>query len=322
LTSGFTLLERVVHVAPFGVRFRDAVTGAQVTDGLIVEAYSKAAALRRLRASDEVRGRKRAFANRSGVHVLINVPGLRRFELGEVDEDLWDESPVSAEPLIVEVEDTLRRYLPFSFETRLPFKGLFVWDENPLPLESPLAPQAPDGLPLFSAPARQTPAGMASIHAEMWDETTGGAAAYALLEARFKGLLLGRGMADEEGRIALIVPYPPPAKLPQASPLGASSQGSSAIPPLTEQEWMIDLTARYGPTSSPPHPAQKFPDIFTVLSQKRAVLWQDAERTEQLTTATLKFGRECFVRTDVESSPAMSPVEGAPRAALFITPAA
>lgn len=317
------MLERVTHVAPLGVRFHDSVTGSQISDGLIVEAYSKAAARGRRRAGDEIRGRKRAFANRSGVHVLLNVPGLRRFELGEVSEDLWEMSPPGSEPFIIEVEDTVRRYLPFSFETRLPFKGLFVWDDNPLPPESPLAPQMPDGLPLFSAPARRTPPGMASIRAELWDETTNEAAAYAVLEARFKGQLLGRGVADERGRIALIVPYPPPARLPQASPPSgpASASGSNAIPPLTEQEWMIDLAARYGPTASPPNLAQKFPDIFTVLSQKKAALWQDAERTQQLTTATLKFGRECFVRTEV-MSPVTSPIEGAPLAALFITPAA
>jgi hypothetical protein len=239
-----------------------------------------------------------------------------------VAEELWDESPPGAEPFIIEVEDTLRRYLPFSFETRLPFKGLFGWDENPLAPDSPLAPRMPDGLPLFSAPARRQPVGMAAIRAELWDETTDEAAAYAVLEASFKGQLLGRGVADEKGRIALIVPYPPPAKLPQASPLGGPASGSSAIPPLTEQEWLIDLTARYGPNASPPSTAQqKFPDIFIVLSQQQAVLWQDAERTQQLTTATLKFGRECFVRTEV-MSPVTSPVEGAPLAALFITPAA
>ncbi|HEY6190271.1 MAG TPA: hypothetical protein VIW80_21645 [Pyrinomonadaceae bacterium] len=321
MTSDFTLLERVTRVAPLGVRFHDAVTGTQVSDGLVVEAYSKAAASGRRRARDEVRGRRRAFANRSGVHVLMNVPGLLRFEMGEVAEELWEMSPPGAEPFIIEVEDTLRRYLPFSFETRLPFKGLFVWEENPLPPESPLAAQTPDGLPLFSAPARPTPVGMASIRAELWDETTNEPAAYAMLEARFKGQLLGRGVADENGRLLLIVPYPPPAKLPQASPLGGPTSGSGAIPPLTEQEWLIDLTARYGPNGSPPSPAQKFPDIFTVLSQRKAVLWQDAERTQQLTTAPLKFGRECFVRTEV-MSPVTSPVEGAPLAALFITPAA
>ena len=317
MTSDFKLLERIVHVAPFGVRFRDAVTGAQVADGLLVEAYSKAAASRRRRVEDEISGRRRAFINRSGVHVLMELPGLRRFENGEVEEDVREASPPGAGLFMIEVEDISRRYLPFSFETQLPFKGLFVWDENPLPFESPLAPEVPDGLPLFSAPTRSTPAGMAVIRAELWDETAGTPAAYALLEARFKGTLLGRGMADKVGRLALIFPYPPPAKLPQTSP----PSGSGSIPPLTQQEWAIELTARYGPLASPPVFEQKFPDLYTILSQQTARLWQDAARTEELTTAMLKFGRECFVRTEV-ASPLTSPLEGAPLAALFITPAA
>jgi hypothetical protein len=307
LTSSFKLLERVVHTAPFGVRFRDAVTGAAVTDGLLVEAYPKAAALSRVRA----------FANRSGTQVLLGVPGLRRFEMSEIEEDSWDESPPGAGLFRIEVTDIWGRYLPFSFEARLPFRGLFVWDENPLPPESPPAPQLSDGLPMFSATSRVPPAGMAAIRAEMWDEMTETVAAYALLEARFKGVLLGHGMADAEGRIALIFPYPPPARVPASSPPGSPPSGSGTIPPLTQQKWMIDLTARYGPIESPPVAAQKFPDLYTVLSQRTALLWQDAAMTEVLTTATLEFGRECFVQTEVAS-----PVEGAPRAALFITPAA
>lgn len=322
MTGGFKLLERVVHVAPLGVRFRDAITGAQVTDGLMVEAYPKAAALKRRRVEDEVFGRRRAFANRSGTQVLMSVPGLRRFETGEVEEDLWDEeSPPGTRRFVIEVTDTHGRYLPFSFEARLPAKGLFIWDENPLPPESPPVPQLSDGLPLFSAPARMPPAGMVAIRAEMWDETAEAPASYALLEARYKGVLLGRGMANEDGRVALIIPYPPPARMPHTSPPGSPPSSSGTIPPLTQQQWTIDLTARYGPTGSPPVFAQQFPDLYTVLNQKTAILWEDAARTEQLTTATLEFGRECFVQTEV-ASPITSPIERAPRAALFITPAA
>src|SRR5205085_8383331 len=187
------------------------------------------------------------------------------------------------------------------------------------PPESPPAPQLPDGLPLFSAPARLPPAGMTAIRAELWDETTKSPAAYALLEARFKGRLLGRGMADEEGRLALVIPYPPPTRLPRTSPPDSPPAAAGTIPPLTQQEWAIDLAARYGPVGSPPPFAPPFPDLLTVLSQKPATLWQDAAKTTPLTAATLSYGRECFVRTEA-ASPVISPVEGAPRAALFITP--
>jgi hypothetical protein len=322
LASGFRLLERVVHVAPLGVRFRDAVTGAQVRDGLSVEAYPKAEALRRRRPEDEVFGRRRAFANRSGVQVLTGVPGLSRFETGAVGEDSWgEESPPGARRYVIEVTDTRGRYLPFSFEARLPFKGLFVWEANPLAPESPPAPQLPDGLPLFSAPARVPPAGMAALRAELWDAEAEAPASYALLEARYKGGLLGRGVADALGRVALFVAYPPPARTPRTSPPDSPPSGAGAIPPLTKQKWTIELAARYAPAGSPPVAAQRFPDLYTVLNQKTATLWEDAARTQQLTAATLEFGRECFVRTEA-ASPPTSPVERAPRAALFITTAA
>lgn len=317
MTNGFQLLERVVHVAPFGVRFRDAVTGQQVTAGLSVEAYPLAAALGRARPEDEVFGRRRAFANRSGTQVLMGVPGLRGFELSFDDEEEWDASPPGAAQFVFEVEDKTRNYLPFSFEARLPYKGLFVWDENPLPPESP--PWPGDGVPLFSAPARVPPPGMAALRAELWDETARTPAAHAVLEARFKGSLLGRGVADEKGRVALIFPYPPPARLPQSSPPYSPPLGN--IPPLTQQQWSIDLAARYGPVSSPPLHQPRFPDLLTILSQGPATLWRDAAQTEPLTAVTLGYGRECFVRTEA-ASPVASPVEGAPRAALFVTPAA
>lgn len=319
MSNSFQLLERVVHVAPFGVRFRDAVTGLQVSEGLSVEAYPLEAALGRTRPEDEVFGRRRAFANRSGTQVLMGVPGLRSFELSDPGEDDWDASPPGASRFVFEVEDKMGRYLPFSFEARLPYRGLFVWDENPLPLESPLAPRPVDGVPLFSAPARVPPAGMAAVRAELWDEAAKSPAAHALLEASFKGLLLGRGVADDEGRVALIFPYPPPARLPQTSPPNSPPSGS--IPPLTQQEWAIDLAARYGPVSSPPPYKPRFPDLLAILSQGPATLWRDAAKTEPLTAATLGYGRECFVRTEA-ASPVTSPLEGAPRAALFVTPAA
>ena len=319
MTSSFQLLERVAHVAPFGVRFRDAVTGLQVSEGLSVEAYPLEAALGRARPEDEVRGRRRAFPNRSGTQVLMGVPGLRGFELSDPDEEDWVASPPGASRFVFEVEDRTGRYLPFSFEARLPYRGLFVWDENPLPLESPPAPPPSDGVPLFSAPARMPPAGMAVVRAELWDESAKSPAAHALLEARFKGRLLGRGVADEKGRVALIFPYPPPARLPQTSP--PDSPPSGGIPPLTQQEWAIDLAARYGPAGSPPPYKPRFPDLLTVLSQGPATLWRDAAKTEPLVAATLGYGRECFVRTEA-ASPVASPLEGAPRAALFVTPAA
>ena len=317
MTTGFQLLERVVHVAPFGVRFRDAVTGRQVAAGLSVEAYPLAAALGRARPEDEIFGRRRAFANRSGTQVLMSVPGMRGFELNFDGEEEWEASPPGSAQYVFEVEDRAGRYLPFSFEARLPHRGLFVWEENPLPPESP--PWPADGVPLFSAPARVPPAGMAALRAELWDAAAKAPAAHAVLEARFKGRLLGRGVADEGGRVALVFPYPPPARLPQSSPPDSPPLGS--IPPLTQQEWSVDLAARYGPVGSPPPHRPRFPDLLTVLSQGPATLWRDAAQTEPLTAAALGYGRECFVRTEA-ASPVLSPVEGAPRAALFVTPAA
>lgn len=307
----FQSLETVTAVAPLGVRFRDVVTDTLVGGGLSVSAHPAGSPA--LRAP--------ATANRSGVHVLHHAPGLRDFERGAGDAAFWA-GQTAALPYVVEVEDLEGRFLPFSFVAELPFKGLYNWTSpvDPLPAEPPAPPR---NVPLYSAPTRTPPPGMAVLRAELRDPVLGAPAAWAVVEASLDGQLFARGFADERGHLALIFPYPAPLKFPPVSP--PASPPAAQGPPLLQQEWHITLSAAYTP-SSPPAPAASAageapaPDLRDTLAQLLAPpadLWLHYGSRVRLTGAVLRYGQELVLRSqdlDTNSPPA-------PESVLFVTPA-
>lgn len=116
MSTPFKIVERQTLVAPLGLRFRDAATGAAVSGGLRVTLYPTANPARRTQAQ----------ANGSGVYVAHHAAGLRETELGTGDAAFWNAPPSSA-PFTVEVVDEERRYLPYTFTTTLPAKGISTW---------------------------------------------------------------------------------------------------------------------------------------------------------------------------------------------------
>ena len=256
--TSVTVLERLSLVAPLGVCFWDDVSKSRVCDGLAVSAYPAAQRERRVAA----------VLNTTGVYAFPSIPGVRALE----------DAP---QQVVVEVTDSLRRFIPFSFTATVPTRGLY----SPA-CGSPPGPLAP-GVPLFSAPARSVPAAMAVVRAELWDPLAGAPAAWAVLEVRADGLPPVRGIADDRGRVAVILGYPEPPGPPISSP------GPSTGPALTDQTWTVRVLASYAPHS----PVPTLPDLCATLSQPAAVVWADAARTRTLTSATLSFGRELLIRS-------------------------
>lgn len=202
------IVGRQTLVAPLGLRFRDAATGASVSQGLRVTLYPTANPARRTQA----------FANGSGVYVAHRAAGLRESEMGAGDAQFWNAPPPSA-PFTVEVFDEERRYIPYTHPATLPSKGISTW-------------------PLFSAPTRPGAGGLATLRASLWDALANAPASWAVLEARIAGQPAVRGLADEAGRVALVFPYPEPATFAEQSPPSA---------PFTRQEWPVQLFASYLP---------------------------------------------------------------------------
>jgi hypothetical protein len=304
----FQRLETVTRVAPLGVRFRDVVTDTLIGDGLSVNVYPASSPARRAAA----------LANRSGVYVVHHAPGLRAFEQGAGDSAFWADATTPV-PFVVEVEDLERRFLPFSFVAELPFKGLYNWT-SPLDPAPASPPDPPRNVPLYSAPTRRVPAGMAVVRAELRDPILDAPAAWAVVEARLEGQMLARGFSDERGRLALIFPHPAPLKFPPVSP--PDSPPAAQGPPLMQQEWHVTLSAAYAPQSPPSPPAAEAqaPDLRATLAQlltPPADLWLHHGNRVRLTGAVLRYGQELVLQSqdlDNNSPPA-------PESVLFVTPA-
>lgn len=302
-------------VAPLGLRFHDTTTGAVVGDGLSIWAYPVG------RPS----AKRSAIANRKGVYVLHHGYGLRERENGDGSRFYWDHPDPPNKDFVIEVSDEQRRFQPFLFTASLPFEGIFKWD---VALDSPLS--ARTTVPLFSTTARNVASGMAVIRADLWDTSIDAPAAWAAMEAFTSGRLLGRGVADDAGRIAVVFPYPTPLSFapvsPPDSPLGSPPVATS--PPLTEQVWPLELRAFYTPDRplmSPPDFAEaatpQLPDLRFTLTQPAATMWADAEQTEILQETNLRFGRELILKSRPSPSSPPSPLAQTRDSVLFITPA-
>jgi hypothetical protein len=280
--------DRVTLVAPLGVRFWDSVSESAVGDGLIAHASP----------ADDPRRHTRSFTNPGGIHVFRDLPGLRAFENGAGDARFWGEHTPRLE-FIVEVEDARGRFQPFSFRVRLPVRQLLQWDDHSS--GPPSRPTA--GVPLFSTPSRGVPAGCAVIRAELWNERAGAPAAWAILEAVLPAGPPVRGLADREGRVAVIFPYPEPPGETFASPPGSPPRGTGTS--LFSQTWDVELRAFYAGSRVVP----VMPDLHEALMQPEATLWSDSTRTRPLGTQVLQFARELIVRS-----------AGADNGRLLVTP--
>ncbi len=262
-------LDRTTTVAPLGVRFYDELTASVISEGLLVSVYHPG-------------DRQRAIpvhANRSGVFVVHHIDGLRAFEHGAA-------GPSTTTNVVLEVADTQGRFQPFTLQTSAPQPGLIA------AALSPLAGRT--WIPLFSAATRAVTAGVGVIRAQLYDPTRTAPAAWAVLEVDVAGQPPVRAVADEQGSIAIMFPYP----TPPVTPLGP---GGSPLSPLsasfTEQVWHVGVRARYGGLQPP----TGVPDLDDVLAQPPAMLWADLAHTRALTDALLQFGRETVLRTQDDS---------------------
>ena len=305
MPSPFITLDRLTMVAPLGLRFHDATTGTIVGDGLSVWAYPVA----------RPTAKRQAIANRRGVYVLHHGYGLREREIGDGSRSYWDNPVPPNKDFVIEVTDEQRRFQPFQFTASIPAEGIFKW---PLAIASPLSERTT--VPLFPSLTQSVAPGMAVIRTELWDTSTDAPAAWAVMEAFTAGKFLGRGMADDAGRIAVIFSFPTPLSFapasPPGSPLGSPPIATSA--PLTEQVWPLELRAFYTPDRPVVSP---LPDLRFTLSQPAATLWADAEQSEILTETNLRFGRELILKSRPSPSSPPSPLSQPRDSVLFITPA-
>ena len=273
MSSPATVLERLSRVTPFGIRFWEAATHQPVVSGLAVDVYPVADPQRRVRA----------FVNRVGTFYISRLPGPRDpdFDFGSGDPDFW--ARVYASPrasYVIEVTDTFGNYQPFRFTQALPARG----HVTPSCVASASPPS--EFVPVFPTASRRVPAGMAVVRADV--NTPAGPASWAVIEVQVGSAPPVRGLADREGRAAVIVPYPEPL----ASPARPASPPFAPGASLRDQQWPVRISVFY----EPEQPAPRIPELCRTLAQAPAFAWTDAAATRPLGDQVLRYGEELIVR--------------------------
>jgi hypothetical protein len=272
------VLDRLTRVAPLGLRFWDSATNSNVSDGLQVNAVPETSGAYFGTPSN-------AFSNGSGVFVFHHLPGLSQAEYGAGDDVYWATPPVQ-KSFAVTVTDQHRRFIPFRISVRAPVRKIFDWSCSSGKPTPPLPKQPAGVVPLFSSTARPVPNGLAVIRASIVT-ASGAPAAWAMVEARFRGSLVARGFADQKGQATLYFSYP------KFTPVATGA----ARPPLTTQSWLIDLSIYF--SLSPPFPV--VPDLCTLADQARANPLRKLTPPVSLGKVTLKYGEELIVKTQSKS---------------------
>ncbi|WP_437299150.1 hypothetical protein [Sorangium sp. So ce426] len=281
----------MTRVAPLGLRFWDDVNRDLVRDGLAVSAWPESLPSRPRSAS----------VNASGVWALHDLALMAAFERGAGDARYWEAVASGADPalsprrpFVVEVRDTARRFLPVRLRVTLPVRGLYDW-----PAAAGLAAEAralsagapPGVIPLPVAPSRPVRA-LAVVRAELavdGDEP----AASALVEVFASGRLVGRGMSDERGRVAVIFPYPDTLVVSSGSPLGSPSAGASP----SEWRWNIEVVVRYAPPAAGARRGDA-PELAAVFAQPPTTALLRLSPEEPLRDFELRHRDEQVLRTE------------------------
>jgi hypothetical protein len=279
--EGWHLIEELTVVTPLGVRFWDPVTDAAVTDELAVTAWPE-------NVPGQVRPARRTPA---GIYAFQNLPGLHGVEhpAGEGDAVDSPPSPPEARRFVVEVRDRLRRFLPAAFVVPLPYEG--IYPTRPAPGSPP--PGAPPGFYLFPAPARPPAAGLACVRGQLVDAATGAPGAHAVLEVRRNGGPARVGIADADGVVLVLFPYP----LFEYTRVG-SPPVLVGLPPR-QQGWDLTVRLRYQPGDLRFTAGSEVPLLPSVLGQRSGLLRPSPSGPAVAEmTARLEFGRELILRTD------------------------
>ena len=266
------LIERLAHRNALTVKFRDVHLDEPVTDGLAVRVV--------VAQSDRSFP---AVRTTSGVYTVRSLPGLGPWQTRAVDESgLEEQVTVRPFPVTVDVRDELRRFLPCVIKALLPRDTLLGLDVGSPPSSlSPLSPPAGEdaAIPLYSAPTRPVPAGMAVVRASLVTPA-GAPAAYAALEVFPEdGVEPVRGVADERGQLAVLLRYPAPRRR-LGSPPTATKQS------LASSTWNVGLQA-YLPRLPPGTP----PQLELLVDQRPATL------SSVFPPPEIHYGQECVLRS-------------------------
>jgi hypothetical protein len=282
--------ERVTRSASLGLRFVDVATTREVAGGLVVRAA-------RLNARDRA---VEAVPNPSGILVFARLPGQVGYELGDPEARQDDGSPKASVVRSYElrVADREGRYLPFRLVVTAPRLGLFGLDFESLPA---LLAWLPAGIrarrplvPLYAAPGRTVPAGMAVVRMDL---TTGGEkvpASWALVQVLLANggaapTVVAEGIADARGCALVLFPYPEPRDLLPASRVLIGTE-------FTRHSWDVQCQVFHSGIDAGTEP----PDLMAILAQRSgqpALIADGTAAGSRVMSGRLEQGRELILRS-------------------------
>ena len=276
-------------VTPLGIRFRDIALEAPITHGLVTF----------VKPRWSLQPPSRVGTNASGVFGFHSLHGLHDFEYPRQLDPAFT-SPPEARPFVVMVADPLGRFLPAIFGIDLPLVG---------PASPPTIDLDPDPAPvldafLFTAPTRAVTCEFAAIRADLWDLDRQAPAAHARVRVTV-GNRSRLGVADERGRLLVLIPSPLLERLRLGSPPGLGQDPpSSHTFPVTFDVWhRPDLPRPFDSPEALPEPWRVLPGLKGILEHPdRALIWPSPVGPPVLTwTGTWTHGRELIVRTTTQS---------------------
>jgi hypothetical protein len=209
--------ERLTVQTPLGIRFWDSARDSQVIEALRVSARP---------AGEPGAPPTWAFRTASGIYAFSDLPGLRPFERPAPGTPAppFPTGPPGLRQFWIDVADAAGDFNAVTFVVSAPLAGLF-----------PPGPSPPRFL-LFSSPSRLAGAGVAAVRADLVDAATGGPASFAVLQVQVPGSGLIVGIADEQGRVSVMFPFPTAVR-------------TSNPPPAPTPSWTLTITARYAPAA-------------------------------------------------------------------------
>ncbi|MFD8778392.1 hypothetical protein [Streptomyces sp. NPDC059916] len=324
--------EGIVRHTPFGVRFWDVAAGSAMSDGLTVSAR---------RADAPHRASVRSVLTPSGVHAFPRLsravahrheasePGTGPFE--EIRVDVADPRRRRVLPttflasaavggLSAPVCDELGSVITdwnsgwYQASQSASFSWPMTEAEPPWPMPKPGgSASAPEPwlpvVPLFPAPERSLPAGRAVIRADLrlvrpgTGTPTGEPAAWSVVVAGPVGSPPGVGVADEQGRVAVIMPWPEPTV--------PSAVGGATSRPLSGESWDIEVRVFFADLNPYPEFAgdaapgarpSKPPDLCDLLTQSPVTPLLPPDG------AVLRFGKQLVLASEGHSALLVDPL--------------
>jgi hypothetical protein len=148
-------------------------------------------------------------------------------------------------------------------------------------------------VPLFTAPARAVPAGLAAVRGELWDRASDRPASWAVITASPDGTTYV-GMADARGMFTLVVPYA--GALP---PLVGSPPGGGVD--IGELSWPLTLQVYYQPALQRPVDDAEPPDVRSILDQAPAEVYDTLALHGPTVVRELRFGQDLVIATQLDA---------------------